>query len=121
MDQLSTDRINASENQGGAQRAAPRDSLKRPTILITKVSGELSKDTETHLFDEEQLAIEEDGAEIGRAEMIECDHGERLTLVVQSRKGEVLWTADLLAEVKLGHKDVHGTRLITKTQTLKIQ
>ena len=27
MDQLSTDRINASENQGGAQRTAPRDSL----------------------------------------------------------------------------------------------
>ena len=27
MDQLSTDRINASENDGGAQRAAPRDSL----------------------------------------------------------------------------------------------
>ena len=27
MDQLSTDRINASENQGAAQRTAPRDSL----------------------------------------------------------------------------------------------
>jgi hypothetical protein len=27
MDQLSTDRINASESKGGAQRTAPRDSL----------------------------------------------------------------------------------------------
>jgi hypothetical protein len=27
MDQLSTDKINASESQGGAQRNAPRDSL----------------------------------------------------------------------------------------------
>ena len=27
MDHVSTDRTNASENQGGAQRAAPRDSL----------------------------------------------------------------------------------------------